>query len=52
VARRELSRYPIEWLFPVLILVIIFTVYPFGHAIWSSLFRILLISPKKPFVGP
>jgi multiple sugar transport system permease protein len=51
VARRELSRYPIEWLFPVLILVIIFTVYPFGHAIWSSLYRILLISPKRPFVG-
>jgi ABC-type sugar transport system permease subunit len=51
VARRELSRYPIEWLFPVLILVIIFTVYPFGHAIWSSLFRIILISPKRPFVG-
>jgi multiple sugar transport system permease protein len=51
VARRELSRYPIEWLFPVLILVIVFTVYPFGYAIWSSLFRILLISPKRPFVG-
>lgn len=51
MARRELSRYPIEWLFPVLILVIIFTVYPFGHAIWSSLFRILLILPKRPFVG-
>jgi ABC-type sugar transport system permease subunit len=51
VARRELSRYPIEWLFPVLILVIVFTVYPFGYAIWNSLFQILLILPVQPFVG-
>ncbi len=45
------SRYPIEWLFPVLILVIIFTVFPFGYAIWNSLFQIILILPIKPFVG-
>ena len=51
MARRELSRYPIEWLFPVLILVIIFTVYPFAYAVWNSLFQILLILPVKPFVG-
>jgi ABC-type sugar transport system permease subunit len=51
VARRDLSRYPIEWLFPVLILVFVFTVYPFGYAIWNSLFQILLILPVKPFVG-
>jgi len=51
VASGERARYPIEWLWPVLILVLIFTVYPFGYAIWSSLFRILLISPKRPFVG-
>jgi len=51
VARRDLSRYPIGWLFPVLVLVIIFTVYPFGYAIWNSLFQILLILPVKPFVG-
>ena len=51
MARRDLSRYPIGWLFPVLVLVIIFTVYPFGYAIWNSLFQILLILPVKPFVG-
>jgi ABC-type sugar transport system permease subunit len=51
VAKRELSRYPIEWLFPVLVLVIVFTVYPFAYAIWNSLFQILLILPVKPFVG-
>ncbi|MCK5007590.1 MAG: sugar ABC transporter permease, partial [Spirochaetales bacterium] len=36
---------------PVLILVAVFTVYPFGYAIWNSLFQILLILPVKPFVG-
>jgi ABC-type sugar transport system permease subunit len=46
-----MSRYPIGWLFPVLILVAVFTVYPFGYAIWNSLFQILLILPVKPFVG-
>lgn len=51
MAKRELSRYPIEWLFPVLVLVIVFTVYPFAYAIWNSLFQILLILPIKPFVG-
>jgi multiple sugar transport system permease protein len=51
VYTRGFSRYPIEWLFPVLILVIIFTVFPFGYAIWNSLFQILLILPIKPFVG-
>jgi ABC-type sugar transport system permease subunit len=51
VASRDVSRYPIGWLFPVLILVIIFTVYPFGYALWNSFFQILLILPTKPFVG-
>lgn len=51
MAKRALTRYPIEWLFPVLVLVIVFTVYPFGYAVWNSLFQILLILPVKPFVG-
>ena len=51
MATRDMSRYPIEWLFPVLILVIVFTVYPFGYALWNSFFQILLILPVKPFVG-
>jgi ABC-type sugar transport system permease subunit len=45
------SRYPIEWLFPVLILVIIFTVFPVGYAIYNSLHQILLVLPVTPFVG-
>ncbi|HUT66017.1 MAG TPA: sugar ABC transporter permease [Spirochaetota bacterium] len=45
------SRYPIEWLFPVLILVILFTVFPVGYAIYNSLHRIILVLPTTPFVG-
>jgi len=50
-SKYELVRYPIHWLFPVLILVIIFTIYPFGYAIYTSLFRILVVLPTRPFVG-
>lgn len=46
-----MSRYPIQWLFPVLILVIAFTIYPFGYAIYNSFFQILLVLPTTPFVG-
>lgn len=51
MASRDVSPYPIKWLFPVLVLVIVFTVYPFGYALWNSFFQILLILPTKPFVG-
>lgn len=47
----KISRYPIEWLFPVLILVIIFTVFPVGYAIYNSLHQIILVLPTTPFVG-
>ncbi len=48
---RDMSRYPIQWLFPVLIIVITFTVFPFGYAIYNSLFQIVLVLPFQPFVG-
>ncbi len=48
---RDLSRYPIQWLFPVLLIVIVFTVFPFGYAIYNSLFQIILVLPVQPFVG-
>jgi ABC-type sugar transport system permease subunit len=51
LATRETSRYPVEWLFPVLVLVIVFTVYPFAYALWNSFFQILLVLPTQPFVG-
>jgi len=50
-SKLELSRYPLQWLFPVLILVVVFTVYPFAYAIYNSFFQILLVLPTKPFIG-
>jgi ABC-type sugar transport system permease subunit len=51
VRGRDISRYPIQWLFPVLLIVITFTVFPFGYAIYNSLFQIILVLPIQPFVG-
>jgi multiple sugar transport system permease protein len=51
VRGRDFSRYPIQWLFPVLLIVITFTVFPFGYAIYNSLFQIILVLPLQPFVG-
>ena len=48
---RQMSRYPVAWLFPVLVFVVVFTVYPFAYAIYNSLFQILLVLPTTPFVG-
>lgn len=50
-SKLELTRYPLQWLFPVLILVVVFTLYPFGYAIYNSFFQILLVLPTKPFIG-
>ncbi len=44
-------RYPIEWVFPVLLLVVLFTAYPVAYTIWTSLHVVLLILPVTPFVG-
>lgn len=49
--KRSYIRYPIEWIFPVLILVVLFTVYPVGYAIWTSLHRVFLVLPTTPFIG-
>jgi multiple sugar transport system permease protein len=51
VRGRDISRYPIQWLFPVLLIVITFTVFPFGYAIYNSLFQIILVLPFEPFIG-
>lgn len=44
-------RYPIEWVFPVLLLVVLFTAYPVVYTIWTSLHGVFLILPVTPFVG-
>jgi multiple sugar transport system permease protein len=51
VRGRDITRYPIQWLFPVLLIVITFTIFPFGFAIYNSLFQIILVLPFQPFIG-
>ena len=46
-----LTRYPIEWVLPVLFLVSLFTFYPVAYTLWTSLHAVLLILPVTPFVG-
>ncbi len=49
--RTSFDRYPIEWLFPALFLVLLFTLYPVAHALRTSLHQVIVILPAEPFVG-
>lgn len=44
-------RLPYFMIFPALGLIVFFTLYPFGHALWTSFHRINPVLPGTPFVG-
>jgi len=46
-----INRYPGFWLLPALLPVILMTVYPIGHALWTSLHEVVILFPGEPFVG-
>ncbi len=46
-----INRYPGVWLLPALLPVILLTVYPIGHALWTSLHEVMILFPGEPFVG-
>ncbi len=46
-----LKRYPFVWLLPALLPVALVTLYPVGHALWTSLHSVMLLFPGEPFVG-
>ncbi len=50
-APQRYSRYPIEWVLPVLIIVMLLTVFPVVHTAWTSLHRVMVLLPGTPFVG-
>ncbi len=50
-APQHYSRYPIEWVLPVLIIVMLLTVFPVVHTAWTSLHRVMVLLPGTPFVG-
>lgn len=46
-----LNRYPGFWLLPALLPVLLLTVYPIAHVLWTSLHEVTLLFPGEPFVG-
>jgi multiple sugar transport system permease protein len=45
------DRYPLAWVLPALVLVLLFTLYPVADALYRSLHRVIVIFPGEPFVG-
>lgn len=39
------------WVLPALCLVLLFTVYPVAHTLWTSLHQVMILLPGEPFVG-
>jgi multiple sugar transport system permease protein len=50
-ARLGEQAYPWLWILPVLTLVLLFTIYPVAHTLWTSLHRVMILFPGEPFVG-
>jgi ABC-type sugar transport system permease subunit len=48
---RTYDRYPIAWLLPVLLPVLLFTLYPVAQALYTSLHQVIVIFPVEPFIG-
>lgn len=45
------QRFPALWLLPTLLLVAAFTIFPIGHALWTSLHQVMLLFPEQDWVG-
>ena len=45
------NRFPGLWLLPALLPVVLMTLYPIGHALWTSLHEVMILLPGEPFVG-
>jgi ABC-type sugar transport system permease subunit len=46
-----LPRFPFLWLLPVLLPVAALTIFPVGHALWTSLHDVTLLSSDQDWVG-
>jgi len=44
-------RFPLVWLTPVLLPIMLFTLYPVAHAFWTSLHQVMLLMPVTAWVG-
>lgn len=46
-----IGRFPVSWLLPVILPVALLTLFPIGHAIWTSLHQVMLLFPDEDWVG-
>jgi ABC-type sugar transport system permease subunit len=46
-----IGRFPALWLLPVIIPIALLTLFPIGHALWTSLHQVMLLFPDEDFVG-
>lgn len=47
----NIKRFPALWLIPVLLPLVLMTIYPIGHAFWTSLHSVMILFPDEPFIG-
>jgi multiple sugar transport system permease protein len=47
----ESRRFPVLWLLPVLLPIMLFTVYPVAYALWTSLHKMMLLLPVSGWAG-
>jgi ABC-type sugar transport system permease subunit len=46
-----IGRFPAIWLLPVILPIALLTIFPIGHALWTSLHQVMLLFPDEEFVG-
>jgi ABC-type sugar transport system permease subunit len=46
-----IGRFPAIWLLPVILPIALLTLFPIGHALWTSLHQVMLLFPDEDFVG-
>src|SRR3546814_11729899 len=47
----SVMQFPLAWILPVLLPIMLFTVYPVAHAFWTSLHQVMLLFPVESWVG-
>ena len=46
-----IGRFPAIWLLPVILPIALITLFPIGHALWTSLHQVMLLFPGEDWVG-
>lgn len=46
-----INRFPGTWVLPAIIPVALLTIFPIGHALWTSFHQVMLLFPDEPWTG-